>query len=179
MRLRGERGQVVVEYAIVFPIQLLVTLAIIQIAHIFVAKSLVSYAAFCGARAALVDEDAEDAAAIAMSGVAGTAGAELEENITVPGWGELPRSGGARLKNEVEVIEKTDEDGIPIVTCNVAHLYQLTIPIGNYLTYQIGRAFLPLPDIDETYGEPHFRVTGTSTLVRPWETANVVGEEEF
>ena len=53
MKLRNEKGQAVVEYAIVFPIQLLFTLAIIKVAHIFVAKHVISYAAFCGARAAL------------------------------------------------------------------------------------------------------------------------------
>ena len=82
------------------------------------------------------------------------------------------------MKTEVEVIEK-DEDGIPVVICNVEHMYQLTIPIGNYIAYELGQMLLPLPDIDETHGEPHFRVTGTSSLVRPWNTANIVGEEEW
>ena len=54
---RGERGQAIVEYAIVFPIQILLTLCMIQLAYLFVAKQVVSYAAFCAARAALVYED--------------------------------------------------------------------------------------------------------------------------
>lgn len=179
MRLRNQKGQAVVEYAIVFPIQLLFTLAIIQLAHVFVAKHLVSYAAFAGARAALVNESAEDAAALVMSAVAGPAGGEFEDKITVPGWGDLPRSGAARLKTEVEIIDRIDDDGIPVVTCNVEHLYQLTIPVGNYITYRLGEMFVSLPDIEDTYGEPHLRINGTSALVRPWETANVVGEEDW
>ena len=183
MRLRGQRGQAVVEYAIVFPIQLMFTLAIVQVAHIFVAKHVASYAAFCGARAALVaksdemESDAKDAAVIVLSGVAGPSGGDAEDKVTIPGWGELPRSGAARLKTEVLVEETVDEDGTPVVVCNVEHMFELTIPVGNYLTYQIGEMFVPVPDVEETYGEPHLKITGTSTMVKPWDTTNEVGED--
>ena len=169
MKLRDARGQAVVEYAIVFPIQLMLTLAIIQVAHVFVAKHVVSYAAYCGARAELVGESAEDAAALALSAVAGPSGADGETKISVPGWGELPRSGAARLKTEVYVEDTTDDEGVAVVVCNVDHLYELTIPVGNYITYQIGEMFISMPDIDETYDQPHLLVKGTCTLVRPWE----------
>jgi len=71
----GERGQALVEYAIVFPLQLMMTLAIIQLAQIFVAKQVVEYAAFCGARAKLVglsDDEARAAAVIPLSGICGS-----------------------------------------------------------------------------------------------------------
>ena len=74
-RFRGEGGQALVEYAIVFPLQLMMTLAIIQLAQIFVAKQVVEYAAFCGARAKLVnlsDDEARAAAVIALSSVCGS-----------------------------------------------------------------------------------------------------------
>ena len=182
MRLRDPKGQAVVEYAIVFPIQLMITLAIVQLAHIFVAKHLISYSAYCGARAALVaktderDADAEDAAVIALSAVAGPAGGAGEAKVDIPGWGELPRSGAARLKTTVAV-EERDADGIPVVECKVEHLYQLTIPVGNYIAYQLGEMFISMPDIEETYGEPHLLVTGQSMMVKPWDTTDEVDEE--
>jgi len=176
MKLRDQRGQAVVEYAIVFPVQLMVTLAIIQLAFIFVAKHVTSYAAFCGARAHLVGESAEDAAALALSAVAGPTGAEAEIKITVPGWGELPRSGAARLKTTVDALDTVDEDGIPVVQCTVEHMYELTIPIGNYIVYQLGEMFVNMPNVDETYGAPHILINGHSTLVKPWDTSNEVDE---
>jgi len=87
------RGQAIVEYAIVFPILLLVTLSIIQLSHILVAKQVVNYAAFVAARAALVadseerrQDDAEWAAAFVCSPIAGNAGVTTPDDIEIPGW---------------------------------------------------------------------------------------------
>ena len=167
---RDQRGQVVVEYAIVFPVQLMLTLAIIQLALIFVAKHVVNYAAFCGARAEIVGEDPTDAACLPLSAVAGTAGAEAETNIEVPGWGELPRSGAARLKTRVEVAS-TDEGGVTVVRCDVDHDFQLDIPIGNYIVYGLGEMFVSYGDLThEDYNDeaPHLPIKGVSYLARPW-----------
>ena len=90
-RFRGERGQALVEYAIVFPIQLMMTLAIIQLAQIFVAKQVVEYAAFCGARANLVglpETDVQRAAFIPLSGIcAGDTVKDSANGLQLPGWG--------------------------------------------------------------------------------------------
>ena len=171
---RDERGQVVVEYAIVFPIQLLLTLGIIQVAHIFVAKHIVGYAAFCGARAAIVGENAEDAAAICLSRIAGRSGVDGEASIEFPGWGEQPGYGAARQKSEVEVAT-TDEGGQVIVKCDVKHDLELLVPVGNYIVFELGQVFLPIGE-DKGYGEPHLPLTGTCTLVRPWSTESEIGE---
>jgi hypothetical protein len=105
----GERGQALVEYAIVFPLQLMMTLAIIQLAHIFVAKQVVEYAAFCGARAKLVnlsDDEARAAAVIPLSSICGSdpfkdsAGSPPNPNapgphlfaLQLPGWGSQTMS---------------------------------------------------------------------------------------
>lgn len=107
-RVRGERGQAV-EYAIVFPLQLMMTLAIIQLAQIFVAKQVVEYAAFCGARAKLVnlsDDEARAAAIIPLSSICGSNpaldGAGTPPNpdaagphalsLQLPGWGSRTMS---------------------------------------------------------------------------------------
>lgn len=173
---RGERGQVVVEYAIVFPIQLLMTLAIIQLAHVFVAKQIIGYAAFCGARAEIVGESAEDAATLVLSRIAGTTGAEDEPNIELPGWGEQKAYGAARKKTKVE-ITKTEEGGVTVVRCDVVHDLELLVPVGNYIAYRLGDVFLNLETQDD-YGAPHIAIPGSSTVVRPWSVENEIGEPE-
>jgi hypothetical protein len=87
----------------------MMTLAIIQLAHIFVAKQVVEYAAFCGARAKLVGLDneatsfcgpgattplngAQVAALIPLSGLCGSAAADSTNGLTLPGWGSRTMS---------------------------------------------------------------------------------------
>lgn len=163
---RDEKGQVVVEYAIVFPVQLLITLAIIQLAHIFVAKHVVGYAAFCGARAELVGENPQDAAAVALSAVAGPSGA-TGQNLEFPGWGEMRRSAAAREKTHA-LVTTEEAGGTLLVRCDVVHWYELTIPLGNFLAYGLGNAFMDVEMFDDSFGAPHIAVKGTSTLARPW-----------
>ncbi len=51
---RDESGVAMLETVFVFPLQLLLTMLIVQVAMIFVASNVVNYAAFQGARTALV-----------------------------------------------------------------------------------------------------------------------------
>ena len=91
--LRRSAGQALVEYAIVFPIQLIITLAIIQLAHIFIARQVLDYAAFCAARARLVGlglAESRRAALIPISAIAGADGIEAASyDLPVPGWETL------------------------------------------------------------------------------------------
>ncbi len=90
----AEGGQALVEYAIVFPLQLMMTLAIIQLAQIFVAKQVVEYAAFCGARATLVgltEQEAQNAVWIPLSGVCASSASDASGPI-LPGWGSRTMS---------------------------------------------------------------------------------------
>jgi hypothetical protein len=115
-RLGGDGGQALVEYAIVFPIQLMLTLAIIQLAQIFVAKQVVEYAAFCGARAKLVnlsDDEARAAAVIPLSSICPSDPSDSNDTgslpnpnapgphafqLVLPGWGNRqPQSSAAEL----------------------------------------------------------------------------------
>ena len=164
-----ERGQAVVEYAIVFPVQLMLTLAIIQLAHIFVAKQVLEYAAFCGARAALVDADYERAAYIPISAIAGTSGVSSSDDITLPGWGTLRKSGAAEQKTEV-IVEDRDEHGSRVARCEIEHEYELQVPMGNYAAYQLGDVFLSSERMSLAFGDvPHLRMKASCTLAQPWE----------
>ena len=165
---RGTRAQVLVEYAIVFPIQLLLTLAVIQLAHIFVAKQVLEYSAFCGARAAVVGEDPERAAYIPISSIAGTSGATYSDSISIPGWGMLPRSGAAEQKTRVD-IQWLAPGGTNVVRCEVTHDYELRVPVGNYVAYQLGSLFLSLDELERIGDVPHLQMKASCSLVQPWE----------
>jgi hypothetical protein len=73
--------------------------------------------------------------------------------------------------------QETASGGIPAVECEVRHLYELTIPIGNWITYQIGEMFALVPNAAQTWGEPHLLLTARTTLVKPWNSADEVGED--
>ncbi len=103
---RRQDGQTLVEFAIAFPIQLMVVLGIIQLSLIFVAKQIVNYAAFSAARAELVKDDdvnnadrdrnAYKAASIICTAIAGPSAkanisvtTDVYPLIRLPGWGLL------------------------------------------------------------------------------------------
>ena len=162
-------AQVVVEYAIVFPILLLMTLLIIQLAHIFVAKQVVSYASFCGARAALVGEDYQKAASMVCSPITGLSGVRKDSTVTIPGWGALAGSGAAAVKTHAELRGDFKTDG-PAVTVEVTHDFELTVPVADTVAYHMGEMFLTSDDLDfSTYGAPHIRVRSSCTLAKPWQ----------
>jgi len=175
---RAARGQVLVEYAIVFPIQLVLTLGIIQLAHIFVAKQVLEYAAFCGARAALVglsEEEAKQAAVIPISLIAGPSGVGTADTIRIPGWGRLARSGAAEQKTRLEV-RWEERDGGPVVRCVVFHDYELRVPVGDFVAYRLGEVFRGAEDLVPIGKRPHLRLRASCVLALPERPAGW-GEE--
>lgn len=60
---RAESGAVMLEFVIAFPVVLVLMLACFQLAHLWIAKMVVHYAAFCAARSALVRPVGEYSAA--------------------------------------------------------------------------------------------------------------------
>jgi hypothetical protein len=135
-----------VEFAIVFPVQLLVVLLGIQICLILMGKQVVNYAAFCAARAELVGESAEDAAAIVCIPIGGTATSGGNYNaVYLPGWeGASPDldilSQRAREKmggtsgTGVEILEgATANTGRVVVRVRFA--YEMMIPLANWVIF--------------------------------------------
>jgi len=173
--LRTRRAQALVEYAIVFPLQLMLTLVLIQLGHLFVAKQILDYAAFCGARAALVGleyEDAQKAAAIPISRIAGPSGVSEPNGIEIPGWGTLRGSGAAIEKTSApygsfDVIQ-ADMGGEPVVRCEIEHAYELRVPVGNVVSYTLGDVLLAVEDLETIGGMPHMRLKAACTLPQPW-----------
>lgn len=173
LRGRKEGGQAIAEFAIVFPVLLLLVLGIIQISLMFVARSVVEYSAFAAARAELVGESPERAAEMICSAIAGpsyTAG--TGDPITVPGWGVLPRSESASLKTSVDVIDPIG-DGNGSVTVEVTHLYELVIPVVSLIFKPISRPLEPgdvpqgiFVDMDNA---PHMVLRSRYTRPVPWD----------
>jgi len=166
----GERGQALVEYAIVFPLQLMMTLAIIQLAHLFVAKQVLEYAAYCGARAKVVgleDSEARRAVVIPLSRVTGPSGATAIDEIDLPGWGTLPRTGAAYEKTAIN-FDSYDENGVEVLRCRLEHEYELQVPVGNVVAEELANIFLlDESDVTRIGGAPHIRLRASCALPLP------------
>jgi len=70
---RANEAQALAEFAVVFPVQLFITLAVVQLALVIAARDVVHYAAHAAARAELTGESPHQAAAMACSSVTGPA----------------------------------------------------------------------------------------------------------
>lgn len=107
----GGRGQAMVEFAIVMPLQLFLTFAILQFIFLGVSALVVNYAAARATRAAVVGEDPHVTAALILAPLAGRnaslAGRDSHPAIEVPGWGAINGSDVAYKKVQVD----TDNDG--------------------------------------------------------------------
>jgi len=169
--LRDEHGQVMVETAIAFPIQILITLAIMQYCLIAVAKQVVNYAAHAAARAAMVGGDPELAAQIVCSPIAGTnCLSQGSTPIFVPGWGNLRRSAQSRLKTSVVLpLTNPPDDGDKKVTAEVTHDFQLIFPFVSGTPYA---DWHPLWGKIVKLGPGnvvHKVITQRATLPQPWD----------
>ncbi|MBP8800840.1 MAG: pilus assembly protein [Kiritimatiellae bacterium] len=127
----GRAGTVMLEFVLAFPLILTLMLGCMQFAHIWMAKQVVHYSAFCAARAALVCHDGERKAAAQQAAeqvcawiAEGTTGGESDKRI--PGWGEIPGSGGVRRKTRVRI----EDVGRWNVKATVEHDFALIFPIA-------------------------------------------------
>jgi len=186
----AESGQAMLEFVLVFPVQLLITLGIIQFALMKTGQITVNHAAFAAARAVLVADsagrsgggaqaDAEDAARIVMSAVAGTTRSRAGgRSYDIPGWGKLHRSYAASEKTRVQIFSQEGD-----VAVEVSHDFELSVPVINDFFAFPWEGFLgypasgtsPYPDwaarkaLARRYGgQPHLVFKETCTLAKPW-----------
>lgn len=156
-------GQVMVEFAIVFPLQLFLISGIMQYSLIVVAHVMTNHAAFMAARAALVADDvnalrqlgvvvdgaggaggstreledtyAKEAAFTIMATVAGSTGVQAAgaSSFEYPGLGAMPRRAAAQEKTHVKILEPREGD---VITVDVVHDYELIIPVaGSFFAF--------------------------------------------
>lgn len=138
--LRDCRGSVLMETVIVMPVLLLLIFGVIQFAHIWTARQMVAYAAFCATRAVMVvppdeqEEAAQNAAEVALSWI-NLVDDKSGKEVTVPGWGKIGGSGlspesrddgwnGKRVK--VDVVESGKDKEMAVV--EVKFRFPLLIP---------------------------------------------------
>jgi len=183
---QDERGSAMLEFAIVFPVQLFVVLGLIQLALAYGANQVVQYSAYCAARAAIPDrreedpppsdydqyarEQAEKAAEIAMLPVTW---APLSEATDLPTFlSEVTEQAADQARRTAEYTAVDDRQqtftGRNVWTSTVTHQYALMIPGVNVFFNGTG-GFPLLPwDMDANYGaEP-----GTYGSVAPPATAD-------
>ena len=119
------------EFVIAFPVILVLMLACIQFAHLWVARQVVHYAAYCAARAALVcrqDEyqganagpqrAAEQVCAWIGFGVPGG------PPMSIPGWGSISGSEGVAQQTRVTVTEASWN-----ISATVAYDFSMIVPV--------------------------------------------------
>ncbi len=160
------RGQVLVEFALVFPLQLLVTLVILQLAWLYVAKDVVNYAAVMASRAELVGGDPAATAAAVCAPVAGISDVGSESAISYPGWGVLDRSDISRARTEVSVTTPLEE-GKEYVEVEVVCRVELIFPVANRIVAWI--PLLPEENYGETFsGIPDVAVKAVHRRIVPW-----------
>ncbi len=190
---RREEGQAVVEFAVVFPLQIMITLLVIQITLIMVGKQVVNYAAFTAARAQVVGESPEDAAATVCIPIAGTVdeGSGNEKEVLLPAWnteGKAPdflkMSRRARGKLRV-FVDETADDGNARVAVRVNFDFEMSLPFVNWVIYYALDAVSPglvhVKGIEATSGPepddelacvvkdtPHIILKEKAMLAVPW-----------
>ena len=123
-------GSVMLEFVLAFPLVLTLILACMQFSHMWMAKQVVHYAAFCAARAALVCQQGEYQQAGQQAAeqvcawiVHGHASGEPDKKV--PGWGVIPDSGGVARKTKVRI----ENVGRWNVRATVTHDFALLFPL--------------------------------------------------
>lgn len=166
-------GQALVEFAIAFPIQLIIVFTIIQLCYVYIGHMLVQYAAFSAARTYISVKNAEimeespwedetltpeelarKAAAIICTPITGpTPGPDEREPINFPGWNHnsLRRSGIAMDPN-ITLVE-IDDTLNGEITATVKYRMELVLPIACWLLNDMikGGEAQELVRIEEAY----------------------------
>jgi len=158
-----------VETAIALPVQLVITLAIMQYCLIGGAKQVVNVAAHAACRAVLVAENPHTAASLVCSPIAGSyIDGGSYDPIFIPGRGNLRHSVQSQSKTEVRVIDGMD-DSNQRVTVEVVHKYQLIVPFVEWTPFIDWHMLWGDVERLGSSGVVHKRITQTMTLPQPWD----------
>lgn len=185
-----ESGAALLEFAIVFPSQLFLTLAIMQFTLIIVAHVMVQHAAFAAARAAVACDvplqqgqkaDPQTAARHAAATVLGTIASDDGNNDPTPadaiswkssggGTVTLAHAQGAYGKTTV-----TLDSGATHVSALVRHDYVLWIPVANKFFAGLtvfGIEGGGVNPASTQRGVSAMRIEKSAFISRPWTPAN-------
>ncbi len=171
-----QTGAAMVEFALVFPLQLLFTLGVMQLALLYIGHMVVHYSAYQAARAALVTDSnrfkTERAAEIACAAIT-TKGAGAS------GVHQITRL--AAFKTGVRIIDEGEHSHEIIV--EVTHDFELIIPVVNQVFAFPYKSFFWFQDrrlpsaqdaqnrwLETKYGTPHLRIVKAAVVVKPWKS---------
>lgn len=177
----SDRGSVTLEFVMAFPVVLTLIMGAAQFGHIWMARQVVSYAAYAAGRTALICHDSErdqacrQAAEEVCAWVSiGQASGEAEKKI--PGWGKIPGSGAVKRKTDI-TIEDLDDWTVKVT---VDFDFALVMPIAGAV---IGWAVNPNEWVEQqadvtgdkhrqqdSIGYPHLRFSETSIVCKPYKT---------
>lgn len=173
---RRESGSVMLESVMVLPILLLLIFFLIQLSFLLLAKQMTYYAAYCGARAALVYNPQDysgnggvvhRAACTVLAWISqSTTGSEP---LTIPsdsGEYRIPRSENIENQVSVEIQEGLQTDNTPIVTVTVNFQCPLLIPIGGRTIAWLSGA----GDSVDQYGWHTVPIREFCSLAKPYRT---------
>jgi TadE-like protein len=111
MKKNATHGSAMMEFVLVMPLLFVMIMGVLQIAHIWMARQVVHYAAYCAARSTLtantkVMKDqfvARNAAYRVCSWIAfdDTADGSSQDVTEIPGWGKIPFSNSVKKRTRV------------------------------------------------------------------------------
>ena len=154
------------EFIVSFPLILMLILGAVQIAHIWLARVVVHYAAYCAARTALVSMDTEymPAAQDAAEQILSWVHVGDVSGRTVPGWGNIPGSGGVHADTEVTISETPEWN----VCAEVKYNFNLITPImGPLMANRPAPEENLIPTETGDWGIPFPQLTLTETVYLP------------
>ena len=184
----GEQGSVLMESVLLLPVVLLSFMAAAQFAHIYLARHMIEYAAYSGARAgrlgsaAVIQTNAYNAAQQICSILSLTAAGASGEPLTLPWLGTIENSQSLADKLQVDCTEDPGKS----VTCTVRMDFPLVVPVardviaGLIKFTGVGSKTLlalaehPAPDTVLHTGDkfPHLRFKRSATVPRNYQIAD-------
>ncbi len=168
---RLSSGTVMIEFVMALPAIVFIAFLCVQVAHLYLAKLVVHYAAYCSARAMLVSHrdhyrDAAQRAAEQVCQWVVVVGDGRSRDREIPGWGPIPGSSGVGSRTHVSCREAEWN-----VAATVELDFALVTPLaGPALAW--GRAVLDHrgPERRGRDRYPHIRLKETVWLPKPYVT---------
>jgi hypothetical protein len=183
---KGASGTVLMEFIMAFPIVLTLMLAVVQFAHICIARQVVHYAAYSAARAAMVTMEGAEATNYAHEAAARICSSiTLSESIDdynnrVNFPGEKAAFDAARRKTRAEIdfndnwnIKATVEHDFGLVVPIVGQMLGWGLTLWGDNAYQEQRNAL---GADDAIHYPHITLTETVLMSKPYKTVIAVGQ---
>ncbi len=184
---RPQSGSVMLEFALAAPLLFALVFFCLQIAHVWLARQVVQYAAFAAARTLVTAHPSEYERAARRAAeqvcawvVIGQAPAEPEREI--PGWGPIPGSGAVARKTRVRTAAPDEWNVQATVELDFALLYPIAGPMiawgvnpsGDWTEKHVDKTGDAHRRTDSV-PYPHLVLRETAILSKPFKTLHPTG----